>query len=41
MTPTASDSRVLFELLGVAIGIYVGWSLCSGHWREHLGRRRG
>lgn len=38
--PDSIGLRVLCELLGVAVGIYVGWALCSGHWREHLGRRR-
>jgi hypothetical protein len=32
--------RVLCELLGVALGIYVGWLLCSGDWRQRFGVRR-
>lgn len=38
--PDSIGLRVLCELLGVTVGIYVSWALCSGHWREHLGRRR-
>jgi hypothetical protein len=29
--------RVLCELLGVALGIYLGWLACSGHRRPHDG----
>lgn len=32
--------RVLCELLGVALGIYVGWVLCSRDWRQRFGVRR-
>ncbi len=38
--PDSIGLRVLCELLGVTVGIYVSWALCSGHWREHFGRRR-
>lgn len=31
--------RVLCELLGVALGIYLGWALCSGDWCHRFGRR--
>ncbi|CAM5595785.1 hypothetical protein [Rhodanobacter lindaniclasticus] len=29
--------RVLCELIGVVLGIYVGWALASGDWRRRLG----
>lgn len=32
--------RALCELLGVALGIYAGWSLASGDWRRRFGGRR-
>jgi multisubunit Na+/H+ antiporter MnhB subunit len=35
--PDSIGMRVLCELLGVAIGIYVGWALCSGDWRDRFG----
>jgi len=40
--PESLGIRVLCELLGVALGIYVGWALCSGDWRSRLAavRRR-
>ncbi|MDQ6646457.1 MAG: hypothetical protein M3Y93_04370 [Pseudomonadota bacterium] len=38
--PESIGLRLLCELLGVAVGIYVGWALCSGQWRDHLGGRR-
>jgi len=38
--PDNIGTRVLFELLGAAIGVYVGWGLCSGDWkRRFLGRK--
>ena len=37
--PDSMGLRVLCELLGVAVGIYVGWSLASGNWRLHFGGR--
>lgn len=30
--------RVLCEVLGVGLGIYVGWVLCSSDWRRRRGR---
>lgn len=38
--PDSIGLRVLCELLGVAVGIYVGWGLCSGDWFNRLGGRR-
>lgn len=35
--PGSLGMRFLCELLGVVIGIYVGWALCSGDWRSRLG----
>jgi hypothetical protein len=32
--------RVLFELLGAAIGVYVAWALCSGDWKRRFPGRR-
>ncbi|WEN15035.1 hypothetical protein PY254_17685 [Rhodanobacter sp. AS-Z3] len=34
--PDSIGLRVLCEVLGVVIGIYVGWALCSGDWRNRL-----
>lgn len=30
--PDGMGLRVLCEFLGVFVGIFVGWALCSGHW---------
>jgi len=38
--PDNIGMRVLCELLGVVLGIYAGWALCSGDWRERFGGRR-
>ncbi len=35
--PDGMGTRVLCEFLGVTLGIYVGWALCSGDWRHRLG----
>jgi hypothetical protein len=32
--PDGIGTRVLCELLGVALGIYIGWMLCSGSQRR-------
>ncbi|WP_426688208.1 hypothetical protein [Rhodanobacter ginsengiterrae] len=37
--PGSIGLRALCELLGVALGIYVAWALCSGDWKRRL--RRG
>ena len=34
--PDSIGLRTLCEVLGVAVGIYVGWALCSGDWRRRL-----
>jgi hypothetical protein len=34
--PDHIGMRVLFELLGAAIGVYVAWALCSGDWKRRL-----
>lgn len=36
--PDSIGLRVLCEILGVAVGIYVGWALCSGDWRNRFRR---
>lgn len=38
--PDGLGMRVMFELLGVALGLSIGWLLCSGHWRVLPGRGR-
>lgn len=38
--PDGIGLRALCELLGVAVGIYVGWAACSGDWRRRFGGRR-
>lgn len=35
--PDSIGLRVSFELLGVVLGIYIGWVLCSGNGRRHSG----
>jgi hypothetical protein len=35
--PDGMGTRVLCELLGVTLGIYIGWGLCSGDWRRRFG----
>ncbi|GAB2555130.1 hypothetical protein [Rhodanobacter koreensis] len=35
--PDSIGMRVLCELLGVALGIYVGWVVCSGNGRRSSG----
>ncbi len=37
--PESLGLRVLCELLGVVLGIYLGWALCSGDWRHRFGAR--
>jgi multisubunit Na+/H+ antiporter MnhB subunit len=37
--PDSIGLRALCELLGIAVGIYVGWALCSGDWRRRFGGR--
>lgn len=39
--PDSIGLRLLCELLGVAVGIYVGWALCSGDWRRRFGGKAG
>lgn len=39
--PGSIGVRVVCELLGVAVGIYVGWALCSVDWRSRFGGGRG
>jgi uncharacterized membrane protein len=36
--PDSMGLRVLCELLGVVIGIYLGWVLCGGHRRSGDGQ---
>lgn len=38
--PDRIGLRVLCELLGIVVGIYVGWALCSGDWRRRFGGRK-
>jgi hypothetical protein len=38
--PDHIGMRVLFELLGAAIGVYVAWALCSGDWKRRFPGRR-
>lgn len=38
--PQSIGLRALCEVLGVVVGIYVGWALCSGDWRNRLRPRR-
>jgi hypothetical protein len=35
--PESIGIRVLCELLGMAVGIYAGWAICSGDWRRRFG----
>jgi hypothetical protein len=35
-----TGTRVMCELLGVTLGIYVGWAICSGDWRTRFGGAR-
>ena len=32
--PDGMGTRVLCELLGAALGVFVAWALCGGHWRR-------
>ncbi|MDO1528402.1 hypothetical protein QMK61_06085 [Fulvimonas sp. R45] len=34
--PDGIGTRVLFELLGAAVGVYVAWALCSGDWKRRF-----
>jgi hypothetical protein len=36
--PDGIGTRVAFELLGAALGIYVGWVLCNSAWYRRLFR---
>ena len=36
--PDSIGLRTLCEVLGVAVGIYLAWALCSGDWRRRLRR---
>ncbi|HEY0198174.1 MAG TPA: hypothetical protein VGC19_06475 [Rhodanobacter sp.] len=38
--PDGMGTRALCELLGVTLGIYVGWAICSGDWRARFGGSR-
>ncbi len=38
--PDSIGVRVLCELLGIVIGIYVGWMLCHSPWGARLLKRR-
>jgi hypothetical protein len=38
--PESMGTRVLCEFIGVIIGIYVGWAICSGDWRARIRRTR-
>jgi hypothetical protein len=38
--PDGIGTRVLCELVGVTLGIYVGWVICSSDWRGRFGRSR-
>jgi hypothetical protein len=34
--PDHIGMRVLFELLGAAIGVYLAWAVCSGDWKRRF-----
>jgi len=34
--PANLGVRVLCELLGMVVGLYLGWELCDHHWRRFL-----
>ena len=38
--PDGIGTRVLCELTGAALGVYLAWALCSGDWRQRFGRPR-
>lgn len=38
--PDGLGTRVLCELVGAAVGVYLGWALCSGDWRRRLRKPR-
>jgi len=38
--PDHIGTRVLFELLGAAIGVYVAWFLCRGDWKRWFAGRK-
>ena len=33
--PDGIGTRVLCELIGATIGVFVAWLLCGRHWRQH------
>ena len=32
--PDGIGTRVLCELIGAAVGVFVAWVVCGGHWRR-------
>jgi hypothetical protein len=38
--PDSIGLRTLCEVLGVAVGIYVAWAICSGDWRRRFSPRK-
>ncbi|WP_158881592.1 hypothetical protein [Rhodanobacter sp. L36] len=38
--PDGIGTRVSCELLGVVLGLYIGWAICSADWRTRFGRSR-
>ena len=32
--PDGMGTRVLCELMGAALGVFVAWVICGGHWRR-------
>lgn len=33
--PDGIGTRVMCELLGAAVGVFVAWVICGAHWRQH------
>jgi hypothetical protein len=38
--PDGIGTRVMCELIGVVLGIYVGWVLCNGDWCQRFFKRK-